>query len=140
MLRIAEKENQHYMKYALIATIALTIVADLAKAQQLQAEIATKHEIQGLYAAPASTKTTAPILTENIKVYPTQCINTLAVDNNKNDYLNYRILNYDGREISGGQLRPLGTSRINVSGYPAGTYLLFVTWAGDSEAFKFFKM
>lgn len=77
---------------------------------------------------------------QSLKLYPAPCINTLMVDNSQEEYLNYRIVSYEGREINSGMLRPQGTSRINVCGFPSGTYLLCVTGLKGGDTYKFVKM
>lgn len=83
---------------------------------------------------------TTPVILkqETVQVYPTNCINMLMVGNAQNNLLNYRILTYDGREISNGMLQA-GKARINVSGYPAGAYWMFITGNGYASSQKFFK-
>jgi hypothetical protein len=113
--------------------IAATLFTTIAKAQSN-----TKENNTDQAALPTEAK--ALLFPEQVKVYPTQCVNKLMIDNPEDNLLSYRIINTDGREISNGALRPKGTSNINVGGYPSGLYYISVTGVGIGNTFRFAKM
>lgn len=122
---------KNYMFIMLV--FAATVFTTTAKAQSNTKENNTE---QGTLPTEAK----ALLLPEPVKVYPTQCVNKLMIDNFEDNLLSYRIINTDGREVSNGALRPKGTSSINVGGYPSGLYYISVTGVGIGNTYRFAKM
>ncbi|RYE22868.1 MAG: hypothetical protein EOP51_12180 [Sphingobacteriales bacterium] len=116
--------------------IPFVLVTMLFAANNAQAQ--TKEKAQD--AINTNTHQELFVAKETVKVYPTQCVNKLMIDNPDESLLSYRIITTDGKEVANGALKPKGVSSINVGGYPSGEYLISVTNRGVGNTYRFAKM